>query len=526
MNIVNSLIEKAGETPHFLAIRYPERGLFNNRLKYNDITFGKFLSFIEACSDYLKRKKVEFGDEVIIMVPPGKHLLVVAYALLKIGAIPVVIDPGMGVKNLKQCIDTVCPKHFICTAITSVFCSISGVFKKNCNRIVISSKCYDRASCVAVSKAVDNDGVAAVLFTSGSTGKPKGVHYTHEEFFSQIECLRNSFNIVDGEVDLPLLPVFSLFNPILGMTTVVPEINPAKPSKLNPLRAIEAIRMCNVTNSFGSPRLWIEIVKCCEQNGIILPSLKRVFIAGAPVNNNLLLRVQRILPNGTAMTPYGATESLPVSCIDAEMVLEKTQHITLVGGGTCVGFPLNGVDVGIIDIVDGAVDAVDALLPSRRIGEIIVSSRATTKSYINDDVSTVLAKVIYEGKMWHRMGDVGYLDDEGKLWFCGRKAERVVSNGRTFFTDCCEPIFNAHSNVFRSALIGITVCGETVPAIAVEPIYEPKNNAAFIDELRHLAANCATTRGIEHFFVYKNFPVDVRHNAKIHRLKLAQLLQP
>ena len=523
MNIVNILIEKALSNPDSLAIRYPRRTFFCNKLIYNDISFKTFLELIESCSIYFTEKCVCCGEKVVVMVPPGEHLLVVTYALLKIGAIPVVIDPGMGIKSLKECLESVRPNGIVCTRTTSVFCSIIGLNRYK--KIIISASKYKHCDNIEISPAVDNNGIAAVLFTSGSTGKPKGVNYYHEQFLAQINCLKTSFNIENGEVDMPLLPVFSLFNPIFGMTTVVPEINPAKPSKLNTKKVIEAIELCSVTNTFGSPRLWWKLVKYCEKNNIVLPSLKRVFMAGAPVHPSLLKRVQSILPNGIACTPYGATEALPISSITANEVVEETYKKSLEGAGTCVGKPLSNVDVKIIDIVDEEVNSLNKFLQPYQIGEIIVSAQFVTKEYFNDTISTKLAKIMHNGKLWHRMGDLGYFDETGKLWFCGRKVERVSSKGKTFFTDCCEHIFNSHQNVLRSALISLVKNNEKIPAIVVEPIIFPKNKALFINELRQIAMSSNITKDINHFFLYKNFPVDVRHNAKIHRLKLSKIFQ-
>ena len=253
------------------------------------------------------------------------------------------------------------------------------------------------------------------------------------------------------------------------------------------------------------------------------PSVKRLFLAGAPVHPTLLKRVQSLVPNGRVFTPYGATEALPVTCISAEEVLQDTYQQTLQGCGTCVGHPLPGVRVRIIPVTDGALDVLPDTLPTGDIGEITVSAPYVSKRYLNDDVATKNAKIYdTDGILWHRMGDVGYLDTQGRLWFCGRKKERVITAERTFYTDCCEAIFNTHKAVFRSALIAFKVNNQIVPAIVIEPknrLSKDETQSLFL-ELRHLAKACTVTAKIRSFCVYKNFPVDVRHNAKIHRLTL------
>jgi len=282
------------------------------------------------------------------------------------------------------------------------------------------------------------------------------------------------------------------------------------------------LQTCSVTHSFGSPRLWTKIVEYCESKNLSFPALKRVFLAGAPVHPHLLKRVQALLPNGTAYTPYGATEALPIACISAQEILEDTYQQTLAGKGTCVGKTIEGVEVRIVPISDEAMDALPSELPQGEIGEIVVCAPYISKSYLNNLEATQKAKIRDQGKIWHRMGDLGYKDVQGRLWFCGRKVERVLTPQKTYYTDCCEAIFNAHEEVFRSALIAFKHKEEVVPAIVIEPKKKlsKAGKIALLKALRLHAKICSETAPIHHFAIFKNFPVDVRHNAKIHRLTL------
>ena len=199
--------------------------------------------------------------------------------------------------------------------------------------------------------------LAAILFTSGSTGPPKGVCYEHGMFEAQVSAIREQYGISEGEVDLPMLPIFALFNPALGMTTVVPEINPSKPATVDPAKIVQAIQQCGVTNSFGSPVLWKKIGAYCVERGETLPSLKRILMAGASVPPPLMGQFRKILDQGQVHSPYGATEVLPVSSISDGEVLGETAHLTTQGKGTCVGRPLPGVEVKIVPVSDEPLDA-------------------------------------------------------------------------------------------------------------------------------------------------------------------------
>jgi acyl-CoA synthetase (AMP-forming)/AMP-acid ligase II len=237
-------------------------------------------------------------------------------------------------------------------------------------------------------------------------------------------------------------------------------------------------------------------------------------------------RMMAICPNGEIHTPYGATEALPVSSIAAREVLAETARRTEWGEGTCVGRPLPGVSVRVIVPVDGpiaGIERVEDCAPGV-IGELIVRGPSVTRGYDALPQADAASKIPDGDALWHRMGDMGWIDGEGRLWFCGRKAELVATGEGPLYTDCCEAIFNQHPKVARSALIDL---GEGQPGLVIEPMpgafpRGPKQRARFIAEMERLAAGQPGTRQIKRFFFERHFPVDVRHNAKIHRLSLAR----
>ncbi len=525
MNVIEALKNVAKEKPNILGLAIPHRNLWRT-LTYQQKTFQQMDHEVDVWATYFLSEGFSKGKKILLMLPPGEDLLISVFAMLRLGAIPVVIDPGMGLKNFFNCTKKTQPDLFLGCSKTHLLYYLLKPFVKFKKAIILSKKLKQKVlkenfTCFLPKEDRNND-TAAVLFTSGSTGYPKGAVYTYQEFNKQIEALKSTFHIESGEIDIPLLPVFSLYNPALGMTTIVPEMNPAKPSQLDPKKIIEAIQTNFVTNSFGSPRLWTKLVDYCEQNDYTLPTIKRVFLAGAPVHPLLLKRIQAIIPNGTAFTPYGATEALPIAYISAKEVLNETYKLTLQGKGTCVGHPIDGVKIRIIPIKDEVLNELPKELPLGEIGEIVVCAPYISKRYLNDLSATAKAKINHQGEIWHRMGDLGYKDTQGRLWFCGRKAERVVCENRIFYTDCCEAVFNAHESVFRSALIAYNVKDKKIPAIIIEPKMKLSHTGKIqlLQQLRTLANTTETTKTIQHFAIYYKFPVDVRHNAKIHRLTL------
>lgn len=532
------MVVNIAETLNGVAQKFGDRtGLIEAR-SGRRVSFKELNSRSDAYATYLAGKGVKPGDRVMLMVTPSADFICLTFALFKVGVTIILIDPGMGYKNLLKCIEGVQPSVFIgipkarlfaalfpkpFKSVQHKFCcgSSLGIFgtdiRKAIQRQVAPYPVYNPAG----------EDLAAIIFTTGSTGPPKGVRYEHSIFAAQLDRIRNYYSINESHIDQPAFPLFALFSTALGACAVIPDMDPTKPAQVNPEKFTASIKNYGVTYSFGSPAIWNVVSRYCIENGIRLESLKKVLMAGAPVPGELLERVTRILPNDAKIfTPYGATESLPIVSIEGREVLNETWPQSRVGNGTCVGRPLPGIELRVIAIDDGPIRNIEETiaLPAGEIGEIVVKGDVVTRAYENNEKETKLAKIKDGESLWHRMGDTGYLDEEGRLWFCGRKAHRVVSGGTTLFTIPCEAIANEHKNVFRSALVGVKAEAgvEVIPVLIVEPVKAYKGSETqLLAEVKELAAASPLTKGIKEFMVHRNFPVDIRHNAKIFREKLA-----
>jgi acyl-CoA synthetase (AMP-forming)/AMP-acid ligase II len=534
-NVAAYLAQQADSQPEGVAVIAPLKGAPTAEIRFEQRTFAELNAESDAVCHYFTRQGMRRGDRVLLMVKPGLDLIRIVFALFKMGAVPVTIDPGMGLRGFLRCVQQSQPRYLVGIPLALIIARMfSSKFRSLQGRIRIDRKFGRTIQQAAVNGKpfatanVERDELAAILFTSGSTGPAKGVCYAHGMFAEQVQLIRETYGIAPGEVDLPMLPVFALFNPALGMTTVVPQMNPSRPAQVDPRRIVQAIRQFGVTNSFGSPTLWTKIARHCQREGITLPGIRRILVAGAPVPPALMRMLRTVCPNGQFHTPYGATEALPVSSISAETVLTETASAQERGEGTCVGHPLKGMRVRIVEASDAVISSLEQAqaVETGTIGEIIVNGPVVTRSYDNLPEATAAAKIADGDSFWHRMGDVGYLDEQGRLWFCGRKVERVHSAQGILYTEPCEAIFNQHPRVFRSALIGIGP-NRTIPAMVIEPEKGdwPRGKRlrkAFIAELKALAGKHSHTAAIRHYFFCRHFPVDVRHNAKIHRRTLAQ----
>ncbi len=524
-NIARHLRLMALAEPTRAALKVPRGRDAAGDIDYLTLSFAELDAEVARWGQRLRSAGVRAGDRTLVMVRPGLPLIASVFALFRLGAVPVVIDPGMGLRSFLAAVARSRPRVLVGIPMAQV---ISRVFRGPFRSVEVRVRASGAlTSCLGqgpVQGKIDEvargpEDLAAILFTSGSTGAPKGVCYAHGMFAAQVRMIREAYSIQPGEVDLPLLPIFALFNPALGMTTVVPELDPRRPATLDPVRIVQAIQQERVTNSFGSPTLWNLIVAHCRRTGTTLPTLRRVLCAGAPVPATLWREAPQVLTSGSLHSPYGATEALPVATVASDEI-DPTSV-----AGACVGRPLPGVEVKIIRLRDTAVASMAeaVAVPRGDVGEIVVRGPMMTREYDALPEATAQAKIRDGDTWWHRMGDCGYLDADGRLWFAGRKVERVVTAEETLYTEPCEQVFRRHPRVGRCALIGVRDAAGCRPALVVEgtPV-GAADAAAWVRELAGLARAHAHTRSIRRFYFRAALPVDVRHNAKIHRLTLAR----
>ncbi len=514
-----------------------EKGL----VAYEQLTFRELEEVSNRLACGLEAAGIGRGVRTALMVPPGLDFFALSFALFKAGAVPVLIDPGIGMRNIDTCLAHAQPEAFIGVPKAHAARAALG-WARNSIRInvTVGAKWFwsghtlrelrERIPANQPYAAVEPapDETAAILFTSGSTGAPKGAVYTHEIFAAQVARIRELYGIQPGEMDLATFPLFALFGPALGMTAVIPEMDPTRPANVDPVNIVSAIEKFGITNMFGSPALIDRVGRHGEAHGIKLPTLRRVISAGAPVPAGTLARfVAMLRPGVQVFTPYGATECLPVASIGSDEVLGETRHRTDRGAGICIGRPVPGLTARIIRITDEAIEQWDDALelPAREIGEIAVKAPHATKTYFNLPEATALTKIpdLANRGFYHRMGDVGYFDELGRLWFCGRKAHRVVTPQGTRYTVPCEGVFNRNPRVYRTALVGVRRNGATEPVLCVELEAGAGSVSEEIvrAELRELGSQNECTRQIQTILFHPSFPVDVRHNAKIFRDKLA-----
>lgn len=523
MNVADLLADSAGKAPQREAIIAPDRGGGWTRVSYWELDAS-----VDAHARALRAEGVTRGELALVMVPPGIQLITLFYALLRLGATPVMIDPGMGLAAFLRCVAGTRARtligipraHVARLLFRGAFATIERALVLGptllgaLGRSLLPLEPSDKDDSLGPLRAeLEPDDLAAVLFTSGSTGPAKGARYSAGNFFAQRDALQALYQFVPGEVDLAAFPLFSLFDAAFGMTSVIPDIDAARPASCRPEKIVAAIREHRATSAFGSPAIWSRVAPWCRDHGVRLDGLTRVLMAGAPVPLKLVRAMRDILPeDGDVYTPYGATESLPVASISGREVESLAARVEA-GAGTCVGRPAATIDLRIVPIREEPMSSIESEAPlaPHVVGEICVRGGVVTRAYHNRDDATVAAKIGQGEATWHRMGDLGYLDEEGRLWFCGRKAEAVFTQEGPIFTDQIECRFASTPAFPRVALVGIGPKGQARPVLLIEG----REDEALRAEGRRIS-------GLSDVRFHPRFPVDRRHNAKIHRLDLAK----
>lgn len=522
-NLFTKLQSNAQKYPDKFAFIYFDNGIWKT-VTYTQLldSTNRFARGLQACS-------LTPGMRAAVMTPPSMDFFPFAFALLKLGIIPVIVDPAIGLKKIGVCIKETKPEIFIGNPLTHTLRILFGWGKKTIKHNLTIKGVKNQKSGVDIDPAafILPDSPAAIIFTSGSTGTPKGVFYSQENFSAQLNLLQQTFHITPDEIDLPAFPLYAIIDALLGVTSVIPDVSFPLPGRTNPEKVLNAIQQFNVTNMFASPVV-LDIladfgVTPSGTRAVELQSLKRIITAGAPATIPLQEKFRNLLDDKTDLFGiYGATETLPIAKVESREIFSFKEK-TAQGAGVCLGKPIEGVSVRIIKIIDEPIEEwQDSLtVDANVVGEITVQSAATTRGYIHRADADRLSKIKIGDDIIHRMGDVGYFDEEGRLWYCGRKSQRVETYDDIFFTEQIEGIFNTHTSVYRTALVGV----KKEPVLWVEPKPGKVNQDTIKQELIELAMHHPQASKIKTFLFIKKFPTDVRHNSKIIREELTLLAE-
>ncbi|HEY3392798.1 MAG TPA: fatty acid CoA ligase family protein, partial [Lacipirellulaceae bacterium] len=553
LNVADRLAEMAAEMPNALAVvcprrwspRYAAKQVGASGASYSTTTFAELNADATRLARGLLAWGLPPGTRLALLVRPGIDFVALVFALLRAGMVSVLIDPGFGRRNLVRCLAEAEPEGFIAISLAhSARLLLRRKFPRARWNVTVGRRWFWGGLTLDQLRMLDAEhpassiqhpttspsDPAAIIFTSGSTGPPKGVLYTHRMFDTQVAEIQSKYGIESGGIDLSCFPLFALFNSAMGVTTVLPEMDFSRPAKADPKKLLAAANDWRVTQAFASPAVWRVVGDHCAKTGERIESLRQVFSCGAPVPASVLRKTLAcVAPDARMHTPYGATECLPVSTIEATEVLGETAAKTDQGAGVCVGRKFESIDWRVIRITDEPIATITGAeeLPIGEFGELIVRGPQVSPCYVTRTEANALSKISDSRRMnsdsgfWHRTGDVGYLDAEGRFCYCGRKSQRVVTRAGTLFTECVEAAFSDYPDIRRAALVGIGPQGDQLPVIAIE--FKPQvritrySGRHVFSDFDTLASGAVPANIRVDWLDFDDMLVDIRHNSKINR---------
>ena len=475
------------------------------------------------------------GDRTLMLMKPNHEFYAVMFGLQKMGALPVMLDPGMGVMNLLRCIGqiqpvgivAIPPVHVVRLFVRRPFAKLQHVYTAG-RRWFWGGSTLPQVRAAGAGQTVepvhaDPDDEAAIIFTSGSTGPAKGVSLRHGAFSTGVSAIREMYGLGHGTKVVECFAPFAIYDLAMGSTVIIPEMDLSKPATADPVRVVEAIDKHQADTAFASPIVWINTVRHCQEQGIKLNSLRQVLAAGAPITADMHRRFRTVLREGAEVhTPYGCTEGMPVATVATDLILAETAAMTAQGLGTCVGTLAPGMEVRFVQITDSPMpEWSDSLLvPRGEIGELVLKGRVVSPEYKDRPDANKMAKIREGDRVLHRMGDLGYIDDQGRIWFCGRKSHRLRTQQGMVPAVPVEGVFNEHPKVLRSALVGVGAPDGETPVLCIELEQGEDWTADDQQALLALADGTKWQGTVQHVLRHAAFPVDPRHNSKIKREQL------
>ncbi|MCB9682681.1 MAG: AMP-binding protein [Alphaproteobacteria bacterium] len=531
VSIADLLRQRAAATPDAVAVHFPDPVRAGVPPRWTSLTFAAIDAAADAYARGFVAAGIRAGDRVLLLVRPSSDFYALVFGLVRTGAVPVFIDPGMGPASALRCVTNIAPDAMIAIPPVHVVRTFHTRPFRTVRTAITAGRTWWWGGPTLKDCAMPGDGPfhgppvqadddAVIVFTSGSTGTAKAVSMSHRTMAARVAHIQALFDLQPGEVILETLLVYTMLEVCMGLTVVIPPMDIARPATVDPADVVTTFQRFDPAIGSASPVVWHKLVRHCVPQGVRLSSPRMLLTTAAPIPVDLHRRLGEVFPPGVELfTPYGATEALPIARIGSAEILGDTAERTGRGAGTCVGALAPGIDVRIVDLVDGPIATMaDArVLPVDAIGEIVVRGDGVSRAYRNSPAGNAAAKIADGDDVWHRMGDLGYLDDAGRLWFCGRTTHRVESRDGRIPAVCVEGIFNVHPDVFRTALVGVGPAGAEVPVLCVELEagrgWSPGQEKALLA----LADDTPYAGVVRRVLVHPRFPTDTRHNSKIRR---------
>ncbi|NRB40831.1 MAG: AMP-binding protein [Pseudomonadales bacterium] len=477
------------------------------------LTYSQLSEQITKYASKLQEQGIGKGSKVLILTRPNLQLAEILFALFRLGAVPIIIDPAIGLTAVLKSIRRVQPNAIICKPLIKFFLPLfSKTLASVTTAITTTQLQAGRLETCArlnnIDKPVASD-LAAIFFTSGSTDLPKPVEWTHRQLKAHIDSVPNLFELNGDDVDLALFPLSMLITPVLGICCHVPDYRKINPKSCDTEYLYHLLQQVNATVCFASPVIWRQLSLHCLALDKTLPSIKYAVSGGAPISAKVAQRVKKILPNGRFYSPYGATEASPISY--AKNIEFKPDY------GVKLGRLVKGLQLNI-------KPHSDIILPnnSLKVGEIMLAGDLVSKHYHLAPELDAQAKVIEQKEgletCWHLTGDLAVLDETGELWSLGRLKDVIRIDNRSLFTTLAEEPINLMSEVEHCAFVAVkhTHLKQRVYLVVEVCNKMDKQQRQQLDKVIRGQLD-KINYPIDDVRFIKKMPVDKRHHSKIDR---------
>lgn len=516
-NVAARLIERAQLHPDRIAIED------SRKRRGGAVSFGELERRVSAVAARMRQEGVRPGDPVLLFVPMSADLYVALLAVFHVGGTAVFLDAWADRARLETAVKLARPELLIAPAPVHILRLVSPSLRRIPRRWFAGSALRPRLRAASgdpeAPADVEPSAPALITFTTGSTGAPKAAVRSHGLLWAQHEALADHLRLRPEDVDMPTLPIFVLNNLALGIPSVIPAFDPRRPAEIDPARIERQMRRQGVTTTSGSPAFYARMGEWCRDRGRTLDV--RLWTGGAPVHPPLAGLLDEVT-GGRAHVVYGSTEAEPIAGISAaEMVrLARTEPTPL---GICCGRPVPQVELRIIRPHDGPVELGDKEwqdweLSRGEVGEIVVAGDHVVGAYLHAPEETRRHKIREGERLWHRTGDAGRLDEEGRLWLMGRVASRVVRDGVTWWSTPPEVRAMSVAGVRHAAFFGLPdqrMGQRTVLCVEADDL----------DGLEGSVRRSVAPTPVDQLHVVRSIPRDPRHASKTDLERLRQLVQ-
>ena len=497
------LYENADKWPNCDALISSRRG------RDTHLTFSGLRSAVDGYASELFLRGIRPGDAVLVFVPMSIELYVALLAIFRLGAVAAFLDPSRGFRHINECCARLPPAALVCVwPLRWARGFVRGLRK--IPQVFAPPKSPDPSVRVDLPEFPDPDDAALITFTSGSTGRAKAVVRTHRFLLAQYEVLKTTMSMEPGERDLATLPIFVLANLASGMTSILPDAKISPPGAVDVGRISEQASRLRPTRSCGSPAFFQRLTS----DPSVLKGLRKIYTGGAPVFPGLLGSLHEVAPGCQIVAVYGSTEAEPIAHIACKEIGASDWTAMRDGRGLLAGLPVSQIRLRIIPDQSGEMASQSASMPQGDVGEIIVAGDHVLKGYLqgHGDEET---KTSIDGEIWHRTGDAGYLDAQGRLWLLGRCSARVQDAKGTLYPFAVECVAMGFPFVHRAAFVSID--GKRILAIeGTAPLSREK-----LTDLR----TTLSWAEVDVVRLLRRIPMDSRHNSKVNYPELIRHLK-